>query len=244
MGTKHRTVVVTGGSSGIGAAVCRHLIDSGIEVINLSLERPASSVDGMHTIEIDLANRDLLKDIAAALPARFDITGLVHCAGVIRPDLLENVELDDLDYLNQVHIGSAITLAQAFIPAMKRNAFGRIVLISSRAALGLQTRSSYSATKAGLIALARTWALELGGFGITVNTVAPGPITGTRMFHDVVPEGSEKIDQMATSIPVQRLGTPDDVARAVLFFNDPANSFVTGQTLMVCGGASLGSLSI
>jgi NAD(P)-dependent dehydrogenase (short-subunit alcohol dehydrogenase family) len=127
---------------------------------------------------------------------------------------------------------------------MKRAQYGRIVLIGSRAALGLQTRTNYAATKCGMTGLARTWALELGQHGITVNCVAPGPIAATEMFHAVVPEGSEKMQQMAASIPVRRLGQPDDVARAVMFMLAPGNGFVTGQTLMVCGGASLGSLSL
>ena len=92
--------------------------------------------------------------------------------------------------------------------------------------------------------MARTWAHELGELGITVNTVAPGPIEATEMFHEVVPEGDPKIDSLAASIQVKRVGRPYDVARAVLFFSDAESSFITGQTLMVCGGASLGSLSL
>ncbi|MCB1733386.1 MAG: SDR family oxidoreductase, partial [Halieaceae bacterium] len=121
---------------------------------------------------------------------------------------------------------------------------GRIVLISSRAAMGLETRTCYSATKSGMVGMARTWALELAARGITVNVVAPGPIAETEMFHDVIPENSEKMAQVAQSIPVKRLGRPADVSRAVAFFLAPENSFVTGQTLFVCGGASIGSLAL
>ena len=103
---------------------------------------------------------------------------------------------------------------------------------------------SYSATKAGIIGMARTWALELARDGITVNVVAPGPIGATKMFHDVVPAGSEREQKLAASIPVGRLGRPDDVARAVLFFAAAENEFVTGQTLFVCGGASVSSVTI
>jgi NAD(P)-dependent dehydrogenase (short-subunit alcohol dehydrogenase family) len=127
---------------------------------------------------------------------------------------------------------------------MRAQAFGRIVLLSSRGALGLATRSAYSATKAGMIGMARTWALELAPAGITVNVVAPGPIRGTEMFHAVVPAESERERKLAEAIPVRRLGTPEDVARAVDFFVDPGNSFVTGQVLYVCGGASVGSVTI
>jgi NAD(P)-dependent dehydrogenase (short-subunit alcohol dehydrogenase family) len=165
----------------------------------------------------------------------------VHNAGVIRAALLPEVKLDDLDALVDLHLGCAIQLVQAALPAMRARRFGRVVLLSSRAAVGLATRTSYSATKAGMLGMARTWALELAGDGITVNVVAPGPIR-TDMFHDVVPAGSEKERALAASVPVKRLGEAADVARAVRFFVDPGNGFVTGQVLYVCGGTSVGSL--
>jgi NAD(P)-dependent dehydrogenase (short-subunit alcohol dehydrogenase family) len=171
------------------------------------------------------------------------VTTVVHNAGVIRAALLPDVKLDDLDALVELHLGCAVQLVQAALPAMKRARFGRVILLSSRAAGGMATRTSYSATKAGMLGMARTWALELAGDGITVNVVAPGPIR-TDMFFDVVPEGSDKESQLAASIPVKRLGESADVARAVAFFAEPANSFVTGQVLYVCGGTSVGSLNL
>jgi 3-oxoacyl-[acyl-carrier protein] reductase len=162
---------------------------------------------------------------------------------VIRPALLPDVLLDDLDALVNLHLGCAVQLLQATLPTMRANRFGRVVLLSSRAALGAQTRTSYSATKAGMIGMARTWALELAADGITVNVVAPGPVH-TDMFYDVIPAHSERERKLAASIPVQRVGEPDDVARAVSFFADAQNSFITGQVLYVCGGASLGSIAL
>ena len=91
--------------------------------------------------------------------------------------------------------------------------------------------------------MARTWALELAPDGITVNVVAPGPIR-TDMFYDVVEAGSERERALAAALPVKRLGESADVARAVEFFVHPDNGFVTGQTLFVCGGSSVGSLTI
>jgi NAD(P)-dependent dehydrogenase (short-subunit alcohol dehydrogenase family) len=240
----HDTIVVTGGSTGIGSAICRQLLDQGYQVINLARRAAEFSDDRLHNIELDLSDRDATTQVATELAANHQVTGFVHNAGLIRADLLDDVSLEDFDYVAQVHIGAAITLTQAFLPGMKQAGFGRIILITSRAALGLQTRTSYSATKSGMMGMARTWALELGEFGITVNTVAPGPIAATEMFHNVIPEGDPKLDAMAASIPVRRLGLPGDVARAVCFLNDPDNSFITGQTLMVCGGASLGSLAL
>ena len=175
--------------------------------------------------------------------SRFEVTTVVHNAGVIRAALLPEVKLADLDALVDLHLGCAIQLVQAALPAMRARRFGRVVLLSSRAALGLATRTSYSATKAGMLGMARTWALELAPEGITVNVVAPGPIR-TDMFYDVVEAGSEKERALAASVPVRRLGESADVARAVRFFADPANSFVTGQVLYVCGGTSVGSLAL
>ncbi len=240
----HDSFIVTGGSTGIGAAICSRLLERGYRVINLSrrpLEHPSKQLEN---ITLDLSDRAAVKEAAQTITQRYNVTGLIHNAGLIRPNLVEDVNLEDFDYLSEVHIGAAITLAQAVIPSMKSQTFGRIVLITSRAALGLATRTSYSATKSGMMGMARTWALELGQYGITVNTVAPGPIQDTEMFEAVVPAGSEKLDDMAASIPVQRLGRSTDVAHAVDFLADEASGFITGQTLMVCGGASLGSLAL
>jgi NAD(P)-dependent dehydrogenase (short-subunit alcohol dehydrogenase family) len=177
------------------------------------------------------------------LADHYEITSLVHNAGVIRPDLIEDVKLEDVEYLTRLHIGTSILLTQAVLDTMKAKKFGRIVLISSRALLGLETRTGYAATKAAQIGLVRTWAMELGQHGITVNAIAPGPIV-TPMFTEVVPEDSDKAEQIAASLPVRRLGRPDDVARAAMFLLAPDNGFVTGQCIFVCGGASLGSLAL
>ncbi len=236
--------VVTGGSAGIGAEICRQLLDAGYEVVSLSLGRPETKHARLHAVEVDLMDPKATQQAAAGVASRFAVSHFIHNAGVIRSALLPEVKAEDLQALTQLHLGAAITIAQAVLSSMKQNKFGRIVLMSSRGALGLPTRTVYAATKTGIIGLARTWALELAVDGITVNVIAPGPIGGTDMFHAVIPKGSEREAALAKAIPVQRLGRPDDVARAVMFFCDRANDFVTGQTLYVCGGSSLGSFSI
>ena len=238
------TVVVTGGSAGIGLNICQNLLAKGYQIINLSRRISKEKNARLIDIEIDLSDPSATQQVAVEIATKYKVGGFVHNAGVIRAALLEDVQLNDLNYLTQLHIGAAITLTQSFIPGMKKNKFGRIVLITSRAALGLQTRTCYSATKAGMMGMIRTWALELGQYGITVNSVAPGPIEATEMFHDVMPEGDPRIKKLADSIPVKRIGLPQDVTHAVEFFMAPESSFITGQTLMVCGGASLGSLSL
>ena len=239
----HKVAAVTGGSAGIGKVICEQLLEQGYEVVSLARRASPLTHARLHNIEVDLTDRAATGEAMREMVRRFEVTTLVHNAGVIRAALLPEVQLSDLDALVDLHLGCAIQMLQATLPAMRARQFGRVVLLSSRAALGLATRTSYSATKAGMLGMARTWALELAADGITVNVVAPGPIR-TDMFYDVVPEGSDKERQLAASVPVKRLGESADVARAVRFFADAANGFVTGQVLYVCGGTSVGSLAL
>lgn len=243
MQTKDYTALVTGGSAGIGAEICRSMLDAGWRVISMARRAGEFSHERLISVQVDLMDPEATAQAANRVAQQYPISHVVHNAGVIWPNLLAEVKQEELQGLTQLHLGAAISLVQAALPGMQARNFGRIVLMSSRGALGLPTRTAYSATKAGMIGMARTWALELAPCGITVNVVAPGPIK-TDMFHDVIPAGSEREQQLARGIPVQRVGLPDDVARAVMFFSDPANSFVTGQTLYVCGGASVSSITI
>jgi 3-oxoacyl-[acyl-carrier protein] reductase len=234
--------LVTGGSSGIGAAICRSLLAAGYQVVSLSRRASESPSSRLHEVQVDLADALATREAAFEVARRFPITTVIHNAGAIREKPLEEVTLDDLQSLTNLHLAAALSLLQANLPTMKQRHFGRVVLVSTRAVLGLAKRTVYSATKAGMLGLARTWALELGAHGITVNVVAPGPIEATQMFHDVIPADSPKLPRIVDSIPVKRLGRPEDVARAVLFFAAPEAGFVTGQTLFVCGGTSVGSI--
>jgi len=238
------TVVVTGGSAGIGAAICRRFLDAGYEVISLSRRKPDVSHARLSFIEVDLTDVDETERAAKQIAQRAAVSHFVHNAGIIRPNLLEAVAPVDLEVLNRLHLVAPLVLLREFLPGMKSKRFGRVILISSRAALGVVTRTAYSATKAGMIGMSRTWALELAPFGITVNVVAPGPVGSTEMFHELVPAGSEKEAAIARAIPVGRLGTPEDVTNSVLFFSDQESGFVTGQVLYVCGGASVGTLPL
>ncbi len=238
-----RIALVTGGSSGIGARLARVLADEGFTVLSLS-RRPGPHDDpSIRHVEVDLADPVATRQAADALASQHEITTIVHNAGIIREKPLEEVTQDDLDTLTHLHLSAPLALVQANLATMKRLGYGRIVLMSTRAVLGLVKRTAYSTTKSGMLGMARTWALELGPHGITCNVVCPGPIAQTEMFHDVIPADSPKIDQIAASVPVRRLGTPDDVARAVSFFVSESAGFVTGQTLFVCGGTSVGSIT-
>lgn len=239
----NKVAVVTGGSAGIGKEIVSRLLSEGFEVVSMSLGRSGLSHARLHEVEVDLMDRAAAGQAAADVARRFEPTTVVHNAGVIRAGLIADVKLEDLDALVNLHLGAAIQLVQASLPAMRERRYGRIVLMSSRATMGAQTRTSYSATKAGMIGMARTWALELAPEGITVNVLAPGPVHSDQ-FYGVIPKGSERESKVAASIPVGRIGEPEDIARAVSFFVQPEASFITGQVLYVCGGASLGSLSL
>jgi 3-oxoacyl-[acyl-carrier protein] reductase len=126
---------------------------------------------------------------------------------------------------------------------MRAARFGRIVNIGSRAALGKETRGVYGATKAAILSLTRTTALENAQFGITSNCIAPGPIA-TEMLMANYPEGSAQLAAFRKQLPVGRLGTADEIAHACGYFLDERASFTTGQVLYVCGGLSIGQVPI
>ncbi len=235
--------VVTGGSAGIGEAICARLLGEGKRVISVARRAPTISHDNLSFIKVDLADRAETADAFTSIAEREKILFAVHNAGVIRPALVEDASAEDLDYLTELHLSAMLALIKAALPAMKAERFGRIVGVSSRGALGLQTRTNYAATKAGMFGMLRTWALELGSHGITSNCVAPGPVE-SEMFHDIVPEGSDRKVKLAEAIPVKRIGAPEDVAAAISFFLSEEAGFVTGQTLYVCGGTSIGSVVI
>ncbi|WP_339639260.1 SDR family oxidoreductase [uncultured Sulfitobacter sp.] len=237
------TAVITGGSKGIGADLAQRLLERGYRVISIARGKPEWDGEGVEHIEADLLDPASVAAVAADIAARYDVTHLVHNAGLIWPNLIEEAKPEDITSLAQLHLGSALTLLQAFLPAMKDRGFGRVMFNASRAALGAPTRTAYSASKAGMIGMARTWALELAPHGITVNVVAPGPVQ-TDNFWGIIPKESEREAELAKRIPVGRLGQVADVTNAFLFFCDPANSFVTGQTLFVCGGSSIGTLTL
>ena len=238
------TAIVTGASGGIGAAIAKAMLDRGYRVISLALDKPDWSHPRLDFREIDLFDAKATAAAAAEIARKHRVTHVVHNAGVIRPNPIEAATAGDIAALAQLHLGAALLLVGAALPQMKQERFGRVVLISSRAALGATGRTAYSATKAGIIGMGRTWSLELAPFGITVNMVAPGPIQGTHMFHEIVPAGSEREAALAAAIPMRRLGRPEDVASAVMFFAGRESAFVTGQVLYVCGGASVGTLVI
>jgi len=230
--------VVTGASSGIGEAIARHLLDGGRSVVTLQRKPPRLRHERLLHYAVDLADAAAAQAVARKVAAQHAVRYLVNNAGANRPGLLEEATIEDLDYVMALNVRAAMILIQAFVPGMRAAKFGRIVNISSRAAIGKTSRTVYSSAKAALIGMTRTLCLELGGDGITINAVAPGPVA-TELFDHGHPAGGDKRQRVIDSIPVKRIGTPDDVARVVAFLLAPDSGYITGQTLFVCGGTSV-----
>jgi NAD(P)-dependent dehydrogenase (short-subunit alcohol dehydrogenase family) len=232
--------LITGGSKGIGLATVCKLAAEGHEIVTISRTPPPNDAPCKH-YSADLADPVSAQNALDRITANHSIDNVVNNAGIPWPDSTGETTLEGFDAVVALNLRAALIVTQACLPSMRAKRCGRIVNISSRAALGLVNRNAYSAAKAGLIGLSRTWALELGRSGITVNVVAPGPIE-TELFLSNNDPNDKKIRNRISSIPVGRMGKPDDVAAAISFFLNPASSYVTGQTLFVCGGTSIGSI--
>ena len=236
-------VWLTGGSSGIGVHLAEHLLAQGFAVVSFARRPVPLAHKSVISVEVDLTDPHHAQQAFDKAADEWPSTRIIHNAGAIREKPVDDVVNSDLVDLSQLHLGCAISMLQAALPNMRAKGHGRVVLMSTRAVVGLEKRTVYSATKAGMIGMARTWALELAGDGITVNAIAPGAIEDTEMFHQVVEKGSELEARVAARIPVGRIGRPGDVSRAVDFFLSDDADFITGQTLFVCGGSSVGNMS-
>jgi NAD(P)-dependent dehydrogenase (short-subunit alcohol dehydrogenase family) len=231
--------LVTGGSRNIGAAIAERLTSAGYLVIVADQRDPEHS-HLAEFVEVDLAERDEARARLARVLDGKPVGCLVNNAGIVAPALLEETDLESVDRVLAVNLTASILCAQLVVGGMKQMRFGRIINISSRAALGKERRTAYSAAKAALIGLTKTLALELAPFGITVNAIGPGPIR-TALFEEVNPANAPATQEIIRRVPVGFLGEPDDVANAVAFFASAQARFVTGQILYVCGGMTIGA---
>jgi len=232
---KH-TVLVTGASRGIGKAIATRCLEDGLEVIGLSTTA-REDLPWTH-YGVDLAGPDA-KAALAEIIARHRPCRYVGNAGVLINGRLEDVRSDDFDRLMRVNLLSLMETANLMLPVWAEEKFGRVVLIGSRAALGKENRVLYGASKAGVTGLGRTLALELAPHQVTVNVIAPGPIA-TDLFEHGQPVGSPARIKIESSIPLRRVGTPEDIAQAASFLLDDGSGYITGQSLNVCGGLSTG----
>jgi len=232
-------VLITGASQGIGRAIATRVIQDGYRVINLDKKAPKSLLEGETYHSIDLMDPQAIEELIPKITKQEPILRLVNNAGFIRPGALENTTLDDFEAVMALNLRAPMLLAQQLLPHMRQAKFGRIVSIASRAALGKEERTVYAASKAGLVGMTKTWALEMAKFGITVNAIGPGPIA-TELFTSGNPPDDPKTIKIIQNIPVQRMGQPEDVAHAVASLLDDRAGFITGQVHFVCGGMTVG----
>ena len=235
---KKEYVVVTGGSQGIGAGIVSRLSSDGYHPIILDQVEPAKGLDA-EFYKIDLSHTRATTQLMDEIASKYPVTRLVNNVGIVRPALLEDTSLEDFNQVMLLNAQTALICVKALVPVMRKQKYGRIVSITSRTVLGKEMRTAYSASKGALAAMTRTWALELAADGITVNAVAPGPIE-TEAFKKNNPLSDPRTQAIVNGIPVKRLGAPADVAQAVSFFLDKKSGFITGQTLYVCGGLTVG----
>lgn len=225
-----QTAVVTGTSSGIGLAIATALLDAGWQVLGLDLAPAILKHPGFEGRYVDLGDGAAIEAALDGLPAP---QALVHAAGVLRVAPLGQLKAEDGALMWRLHVDAAARLADRLLPAMAANGGGRAVLIGSRVAQGKAGRSQYAATKAALIALARSWAAELAPQGVTVNVVSPAA-TQTAMLAD-----PSRQTEAPVLPPIGRLILPEEVAALVTFLLSPPAAAITGQDFIICGGSSL-----
>jgi NAD(P)-dependent dehydrogenase (short-subunit alcohol dehydrogenase family) len=232
-----RSVLVSGGSRGIGASVVTRLANDGHRVASLSRSGSGSSASGL-SLECDITNTESVQ--SAARRAATDngaVEILVANAGVTDDKLMLRMGEESFAHVLDTNLTGTYRLVKAVAGPMLRNRWGRIVFISSVVAMsGSAGQANYAASKAGLIGLARSLAREFGPRGVTCNVIAPGFIE-TDMTADL---GDERRDEVRDSIPLNRMGSAEDVAATVEFLTSDAGGYITGAVIPVDGGLGMG----
>ncbi len=240
-----QAALVTGGGKGIGEATAKLLAESGAAVMVADWDEAAAAESAQAieatggkaaSIKCDVSNRDQAHAaVEATVKAFGQIDILINNAGITRDATLLKMEPHQWDQVIAVNLTGVYNCSQAAGQHMRERQYGRIVNASSISGFGNFGQSNYAATKAGLVGLTRTMAIELARYKVTVNAIAPGFIK-TDMTAAMPPDFQEAMIQ---SIPMKRAGAPLDIARVYRFLVDPASDFITGQLFVIDGGATL-----
>jgi 3-oxoacyl-[acyl-carrier protein] reductase len=235
-----KTFLITGASKGIGLALSHRLAGQGHAAIGIARHASDEFPGAFHSLDLaEPASGDRL----AAIIREASVDGIVNNVGLVRAAPLGDIAVETLEEVMRVNLHPALVATQAALPAMRSRGWGRVVNISSLTVLGSVERTSYAAAKAALVSFTRSWALELATPGITINAVSPGP-TETELFRANNAQGSAGEARYLASVPMRRFGRPEEIAAVIAFLLSDDAAFMTGQTLHVDGGASIGKLSL
>jgi 3-oxoacyl-[acyl-carrier protein] reductase len=233
-----RRVLVSGASKGIGRAVVDRLAGSEYDVIGIARTAPSDFPGRFH--EVDLADRAATAETLEEIVGEGRVDAVVNNVGFARFGHIGSIDLDDLFTTYDMNVRTAVQVVQAVLPGMIDAGWGRIVNVTSLTTLDVAERTPYAASKAALETCTRIWAGELAPTGITVNAVSPGPIE-TEMFRQRSPAGSEREGRLLASIPLQRVGTPAEIAHVIAMLLHEDAGYMTGQIVRVDGGGSIGA---
>ncbi len=240
---KKKRVLVTGASKGIGRAVMRRLSEDGYHVTGIARTQPTDLSSNEEFYCIDMTDLEATKKLIAGLSAQQPFYGLVNNAAMSPTTSLDDCSIQDMHDAATLNLYATLVCTQAVVEGMRAAHAGRIVNLSSRAALGKINRTAYSASKAGVVGMSRTFALELAKDNITVNVIAPGPIA-TELFLTASPPDAPLTKALLAAVPLQRVGDPSEIAHAVAFLMDERGGFMTGQTLYIDGGLTISSVHL
>lgn len=243
----NKVALVTGAAAGIGAACARRLAAEGISVgvLDLDAERCGDTVDAITkaggdavALGADVSDREQVRTALARLRETFGpVTIVVNNAGISEFTAFADITDDQWDRMYRINVRSIFIIVQEALPDMEAAGWGRIVNISSSSAqTGAVNMAHYSSSKGAVITLTRTLAQELGPLGITVNNIPPGSVMGTIMSEANRDKFNIADEKLKSTIPVRRVGEPEDIANACAWLCSEASGYVTGQTIGVNGG--------
>ena len=236
----NKTVLVTGGTRGIGASIVRHFENLNAEVIATGANKDQLHKSINRRVKyhyLDLKNEKSISDFITYISQRKRIDVLINNAGMNKIDPIEKIKDEDWHNIYNINLYGPFVLTREISKIMKKNKYGRIVNIASIfGVISREKRAAYSSTKAGLIGLTKATAHDLAKDNILVNSISPGFIN-TELTKNILGEKSMK--EISSSIPLKRLGDPDEIAKLVLFLTSDQNTYITGENIIIDGGYTI-----